>query len=368
MTTRKPHQYWCVYDYEGTVKQFNDTSTRMLRTTNTKARLKRDTHDTLQQTLKRGKPTGLLRPQRPATLPFHFLFPLTTSLSLAATARPPVRGEQSCRDSRPLGSTTPLPCLMDVLAQHVHGHVAAQGHLLPAPNPSRRESFHLVIRPIQPDDVQRIVAHVAFSRATGRHTFVFRPSFAFTLPHWTLGTVHFPFVQTRGMKSISVSSFFRNHVLGDNRALLEDISREKGGADVSIGDGAEGLTTRHHCRLPLNREEKELAVRPVRPWHIPLRGYAVRKHTLSVGSKSGPTGHCRWFAPCSCIYLCPVCLCPFIRFSLSRDHLPLHGSILECLVVWNIAHLLLMFSHTRAGTNTAFSITSWSSLRFLHRS
>ena len=31
--------------------------------------------------------------------------------------------------------------------------------------------------------------------------------------------------------------------------------------------------------------KKELGVRPVVPWHIPLHG---RKHTLSIGSKFGP--------------------------------------------------------------------------------
>ena len=81
----------------------------------------------------------------------------------------------------------------------------------------------LATRPTQPDDVQRIVAHVAFTRAAGGHPFVLRPSFAFTLPHWTLWAAHFPFVsQTRSMTSIfSVSSFFRNYVQGDKRALLE---------------------------------------------------------------------------------------------------------------------------------------------------
>ena len=69
----------------------------------------------------------------------------------------------------------------------------------------------------------------------------------------------------------SVSSFFSNQVQGEKRALLKDISGEKG-ADVSIEEGAEGLTSRHHPRLLLNQEEKELAVRPVLSWHIPLDG------------------------------------------------------------------------------------------------
>ena len=40
-----------------------------------------------------------ISPPKPATLPFHLLFPLTTSLSSAVAARP--RGELSRRDSRP---------------------------------------------------------------------------------------------------------------------------------------------------------------------------------------------------------------------------------------------------------------------------
>ena len=74
------------------------------------------------------------------------------------------------------------------------------------------------------------------------------------------------------MVSITVFSFFRNYVQGDNRALLEDISREEGSADVSIEEGAEGLTARHRRRILLNREERGLAMRPVLPWRIPYRG------------------------------------------------------------------------------------------------
>ena len=57
--------------------------------------------------------------------------------------------------------------------------MAAQSHLCQLP--ILQEKRDLVTRPIKPDDVQRLVAHIAFSRATGRHTFVFRPRFVFTL-------------------------------------------------------------------------------------------------------------------------------------------------------------------------------------------
>ena len=56
-----------------------------------KARLKRDTHSKKKAQgahLKGRIQTGPLSPPRPATLPSHLLFPLTTTLSLAVTARP----------------------------------------------------------------------------------------------------------------------------------------------------------------------------------------------------------------------------------------------------------------------------------------
>ena len=81
---------------------------------------------TPQQKLKGRIPTSPLSPPRPATLPFHLQFPLTTSLSFPVTAPSAVREKHSCRDNRPLGSITRLPGLVHFLAQHVQGHVAAQ--------------------------------------------------------------------------------------------------------------------------------------------------------------------------------------------------------------------------------------------------
>ena len=166
-----------------------------------------------------------------------------------------------------LATAAPLPGLVHFLAQHVHGHVATQCHLRRLPILQGKRD--LLTRPIQPDDVQRIVAHVAFSRAIGRRTFVFRLSFVSTLPHWTLWAAHFPFVPlTRDMTSLSISPFFRNQVQDDKRSLLEDISGEGGGADASIDEWAEGLTVRHR----LLDQEEELAMRSMLPWHIPLHG------------------------------------------------------------------------------------------------
>ena len=95
--------------------------------------------------------------------------------------------------------------------------------------------------------------------------------------------------QTTGTTSnVFASSFFRNCAQGDKRAVLDDISREIGGADVSSKEGAEGLTTRHRRRLLLHLEEKELAMRPLLPGTSHSTD-AVRKHTLSIGSKWGQT-------------------------------------------------------------------------------
>ena len=52
--------------------------------------------------------------------------------------------------------------------------------------------------------------------------------------------------------------------------------------DVSIEDGIEGLTDWPRCRLLLNQEEKELAMRPVLSWHFPLHASSTCVSTLFV--------------------------------------------------------------------------------------
>ena len=139
--------------------------------------------------------------------------------------------------------------------------------------PMLQEKGYLVTRPTQPGDVQRFVARIAFPRATLRHTFVFRPSFAFTLPHWTVLAAHLPFFpQLRDLKSISTHRFFRHYVQGDERTLLKDISREAGEADARVDERDEGLIAWRNRLLLLNQEEKAHAMRPVLPWHVPLHG------------------------------------------------------------------------------------------------
>ena len=96
--------------------------------------------------------------------------------------------------------------------------------------PFLQEKRDLVTKPMQPDDVQRLVTQCAFMKAAGGHIFILQPSFAFTLPHWILWAAHLPFVpHTKDLKSITISSFFRNYVQGEERTRLEDISREEGG-------------------------------------------------------------------------------------------------------------------------------------------
>ena len=62
----------------------------------------------------------------------------------------------------------------------------------------------------------------------------------------TLDSLSSPFpipLPNCGLKSLTVSSFFRNYVQGEERTLLEDISREKEGADAKINEGLKASPT-----------------------------------------------------------------------------------------------------------------------------
>ena len=78
---------------------------------------------TLQQKLKRRKPTGLLS---------HASFSLIVSSHhiplLCCHGPSTVREQHSCRDNKPLHNIARLPGLMHFLAHHVQGHVATQSH------------------------------------------------------------------------------------------------------------------------------------------------------------------------------------------------------------------------------------------------
>ena len=142
---------------------------------------------TLQQKLER-KDTN-----RPAQSTKTCHTPLSTIVS--SHHNPLLRGPStvregfSCCDNKPLNGITQLPGLTRFLTQHVQGHVTAHCHLCQLA--ILLEKRDVVTRPIQPDNVQRILAHVAFTRCGGGHIFVFRSSFAFTLPHWALRAADF---------------------------------------------------------------------------------------------------------------------------------------------------------------------------------
>ena len=164
---------------------------------------------------------------------------------------------------------------MHILAQHVQGHVAALCH--PCQLPILQEKRDLVTGPTQPDDEQRNVAHIAISRATTRRTFVFR----------------------QASPSLSIG-LFGQPTFNSSPSLppLKDISRETGEADARIDEKAAGLTVRRNRRFLLNQEEKELAMRPILPWHMD----AVRKHTIhriQVGPNALPDrfSHKLWRKP-----------------------------------------------------------------------
>ena len=73
------------------------------------------------------------------------------------------------------------------------------------------------------------------------------------------------------------------------RFLRTSAEKKKRGADVGREKGANGLATRHRRRLLLNQEEeKELAMRPALPWHIPLHGRYAQTHTIPSKAKRLP--------------------------------------------------------------------------------
>ena len=66
----------------------------------------------------------------------------------------------------------------------------------------------------------------------------------------------------------------------DEHKLLKNISREAGEADARVDERAEGLIVRRNRLLLLNQEEKELVMRPVLPWHVPVHGCCAQTHTM----------------------------------------------------------------------------------------
>ena len=126
-----------------------------------------------------------------------------------------------------------------------------------------QEKGDLVTRSIQPDDVQRIVA---FSRAIRIHTFVFRPSFVSTLPHWTLWAAYLPFVlQTKDATSLSTLPSSAMKCKARSAHFLRT-SAEKSGVRMSALK--KGLKVSLSCidAGSILIRNKKLAVRPVPCW------------------------------------------------------------------------------------------------------
>ena len=133
--------------------------------------------------------------------------------------------------------------------------------------PILQEERDLVTKSIQADDVQRIVAHIAFSRA-------FRLPTMLRLHSPTLDSLGNPFsprprarhpssppLPSSALECKAISAHFLR------------TSAEKREVRMSAAKkGLKSLATRHRRRLLLNQEETELVMRPVLPWHIPLHG------------------------------------------------------------------------------------------------
>ena len=123
---------------------------------------------------------------------------------LSVTTSPRREKGFSCYDTGPFGSGRPA-----TKAPSFPGtacHVTTQCHLCQLT--ILQDKRDLVARPIQPDDVQRIVAHTAFTKAEDTLS-----SSDQALPSLS--------PQTRDVTPITVSSFTRNFVQGNERTLLK---------------------------------------------------------------------------------------------------------------------------------------------------
>ena len=139
----------------------------------------------------------------------------------------------------------PLPRPIQFLAWRVQGQVTTPCHLCQLP----------VLQ-------EKIISPGPYNPMRGRIVDL-RPSFAFTLPHWTLWAAHFPFVpQTKDVVSITVSSF-RNYVQGEDRRRDE------------------GLIDRHPRRFLLYQEKQSS------PSVTPARFLEKEKGGGSTNSQSG---------------------------------------------------------------------------------
>ena len=203
----------------------------------------------------------------------HASFPLVVSSHhiplLSCHGPSTVRGEHSCRDSRPLGSHTHYQA--SFIPRHSMSKPIWQLSATFANSQSCKKREIL-----SPDPCNTLTRNASLHTLPSREPLedtlsVFRPNFASALPHWTIVAAHLPFFsQLRDLKSIPTHCFFRHYVQGDERTLLENISREAGEADARVDERAEGLIVRCNRLVLLNQEEKELATRPVLSRHVPV--------------------------------------------------------------------------------------------------
>ena len=219
------------------------------------------------------------------------LFSPTTSLSFFVTVR--LRREKgfSCCDKGPLGSDSPATRPRAFPGTARPGPCGKLKATL-ASSLILQENGDLVTRPIQPDDVQRIVAHVAFSRAIRAHTLVFRPSSVSLLSHWVLWAAHFPFItQTRDVTSSPCLPSSAIECKAISAHCIRTSAEKKGmrmsalmkGLKVSLPGATAGSFS--------NQKEKELAVWPALPLHIPPN--RLSPQTLEEASAS----HCKTLLP-----------------------------------------------------------------------
>ena len=164
----------------------------------------------------------------------------------------------------------------------------------------------------------------------------------------------------------SASSFFRDSVQGDKRALLEDISGEEGGTDVSIDERAEGLTTRPRRRLLLEsgRKRARCAARSSlahpTPWTLCVNTHypsdpSRAKRPSQIGFSHRPleeanAGHCKTLLP------------PSTRAETSKTNFPhtLQGFIQRPTWIFEVLVLFLprMLS-SRSGVVVVLLLHPW---------
>ena len=142
----------------------------------------------------------------------------------------------------------------------------------PLPTPILQEKRDLVTGPMQPNDVQRIIAHVAFTRCGERHTF--RLPTKLRLHPLTWDSLDSPF-------SILLPARGRNPSSSLSSSAITCKARRP---DARIDERAESLTVRRNRRL----------LQTSSPCSLNFPGTfhsmdAVRKHTLPIGSKEGQT-------------------------------------------------------------------------------